>query len=116
MLDRPEIRLNVFKSEAKSFDFQLLDNRTREGISLTGKTVRFTVREEIGDASAKIAKATGSGIVHANQTTNPGEFTLSISASDNDLVVTEHVWDLWVDDELYVAPSVYEVSLSVRQP
>jgi len=113
------IKLTVYRGEAKTYRFTLLDKSTREGIDLTGKTVRFHVREDIDTGgSPAIEKESGSGITHADQGTNPGEFDLALVAADTgapaNLEITEYVWDLWLDDEVIVEPSPFELALSVR--
>jgi hypothetical protein len=111
------MRMTVYKKEALVIAFKLVNRSTRLGINLDGKVVRFTVRDELTTASAAISKSTGSGITHdPDQATNPGAGDLTLTTSDTDLDVSEYFWDLWVDDEVYVAPSIFEVALSVRQP
>lgn len=117
-MSRPEIPLVVYLGETLTQPFCLVDRRTRLGFDLTGKVVRFTVRDELGDV-VKIAKQTGAGIVHdPDQVANPGLFTLTVPAADHTALGLPFVriWDLWVDDEVWVAPSDYDVRLSVRQP
>lgn len=112
-----QIKLCLFKKEGKDITFRLLDAKTREGVDLTGKTVRLTVREDI-DTAVLFTLSTGSGIVHADQvpTATRGQFVATFTTVQTDLNVTEHIWDLWVDDEVYVSPSPLIVELSVRQP
>jgi hypothetical protein len=112
----PQIALTVYKKEARSYSCVLRDRATHEGVPLTGLTLRFSVREDIDDAATVLTASTGSGITHGNQTTDPGSFTLSLTTDDLDLEVTEHTWDLWLDDEVIVPPSPFHVALSVRQP
>lgn len=112
---RPHIPITVFRGETLTQPFCLIDRRTRLGLNLDGKVVRFTVRAAL-DEALLIAKLTGAGIVHdPDQVTNPGAFTLTVPAAEHTaLGAFDHLWDLWVDDELWVAPALYDVRDSVR--
>jgi len=114
-VSRPEIPITVFRSETLTQPFCLVDRRTRLGLDLTGKIVRFTVRAAL-DEAILISKQTGAGIVHdPDQVASPGKFTLTVPAAEHTaLGAFDHRWDLWVDDELWVAPSLYDVRDSVR--
>ncbi len=112
---RPNVPITVFRSETLTQPFSLIDRRTRLGLNLDGKSVRFTVRASLAEA-ALITKLTGAGIVHdPDQVANPGLFTLTVPKAEHTaLGAFEHLWDLWVDDEVWVAPSLYNVRDSVR--
>lgn len=112
---RPNIPITVFRSETLTQPFCLIDRRTRLGLNLDGKVVRFTVRASLAEA-VLINKLTGGGIVHdPDQVANPGKFTLTVPKADHTaLAAFVHKWDLWVDDEVWVAPSDYNVRDSVR--
>ncbi len=110
-----EIPLRVAVSEELVQPICLVDPQTRIGLNLDGKVVRFTVRAAL-DEAVLIAKLTGGGIVHdPDQVANPGLFTLTVPLADHAaLAAFVHRWDLWADDEVWVAPSEYDVRDSVR--
>ena len=104
-MSHPTIDLDVYRTEAKIFTFELVDRRTRTGINLDGAVLRFTARLTLEQVAFDIQKATGTGIVHdADQVANPGKFTLTLSTADLTLAPGDYFWDLFKDDELKVAP------------
>lgn len=111
----PQVPLVVFISEQLVQQFCFVDRRTRAGLNLDGRTLRFNVRASLAEA-ALITKVTAAGIVHADQGVDPGLMTLTVDAADNALAQLEHIYDIWIDDVVWIAPSPYDVQLSVRQP
>ena len=115
-MSHAQFKLDIFKSEAKSFVITLVDAKTGAGIDLTGATLlaSFAIDLDIAAIFTKTTPASGI-VIDPDQATNPGKFTLTIDVADTSgLAVAEHVWDLWRDDEVVIGPSVFDVQDSVR--
>ncbi len=107
--------LAVFVSEELVQPICLVNPQTRLGLNLDGKTLRATIRASLAEAIL-ITDVSGVGIVHdPDQVANPGLLIWTVLVADHAaLGAFEHVWDLWVDDEVWVAPALYDVRDSVR--
>lgn len=100
------VQLVVEQGPAGVWSCVLLDGDTRQPIALAGEVLTLTVRVDLDspDPIVELDSAGLGGITIADQVAAPGEFTVATDA----LVVlaqTEHLWDLWIDDEILVPPS-----------
>lgn len=103
--------------EGVSIPLQFLDRKTRLGVPLTGKIITITVRAAVDDPAIEIQKVTGAGIVHdVDQVANPGKAIWTLLPADLDLGAFEHVFDIWLDDEIWAKNSPLPIFETVRKP
>ena len=103
--------------EGASIPLKFIDRKTRLGVNLDGKVITFTVRAELDDPAIEVQKTSGAGIVHdVDQVTNPGLAVLTLLPADLDLGAFEHVFDIWLDNEIWAKNSPLPIFETVRKP
>lgn len=127
--------LFIYAGAYGKFKIAAVDAAAGRPVDLTNCILTFTMRKHLEDATIEVMKATGGGITHRDQTTEPGVADLELLPADTvdlgpDLTLPTiaarladelHIVDLWVEDPLHHVQAIlgrqpFGVKASVRRP